>query len=105
MRVFPDAKVLLTVRDPERWYESVKSTIYKNRHRLSGNTGLFLKIVGRYRMAQTAVMCSNQGYPVTKMGMGIKYNIIDQFFFQNKMPVLIHPARIFMLIVLKLRVI
>ncbi len=25
---FPDAKVLLTVRDPERWYESVANTIY-----------------------------------------------------------------------------
>lgn len=28
MRVYPDAKVLLTVRDPERWYESVRTTIY-----------------------------------------------------------------------------
>ncbi len=28
MCVYPDAKVLLTVRDPERWYESVSSTIY-----------------------------------------------------------------------------
>ncbi len=29
MSVYPDAKVLLTVRDPEKWYESVRSTIYK----------------------------------------------------------------------------
>ncbi len=29
MRAYPDARVLLTVRDPERWYESVKSTIYR----------------------------------------------------------------------------
>lgn len=29
MRAYPDAKVLLTVRDPERWYESVNSTIYR----------------------------------------------------------------------------
>ena len=28
MAVYPDAKVLLSVRDPERWYESVMSTIY-----------------------------------------------------------------------------
>lgn len=28
MQAYPDAKVLLTVRDPERWYESVNSTIY-----------------------------------------------------------------------------
>jgi sulfotransferase family protein len=28
MDVYPEAKVLLTVRDPERWYESVTNTIY-----------------------------------------------------------------------------
>lgn len=28
MAVYPDAKVLLTVRDPEKWYESVMNTIY-----------------------------------------------------------------------------
>ncbi|GAC1406494.1 MAG: sulfotransferase family protein [Ktedonobacteraceae bacterium] len=29
MKAYPDAKVLLTVRDPQRWYESVISTIYQ----------------------------------------------------------------------------
>jgi Sulfotransferase domain len=28
MEVFPEAKVLLTVRDPDAWYESAKNTIY-----------------------------------------------------------------------------
>ncbi|QIN80486.1 NHLP leader peptide family natural product precursor [Rubrobacter marinus] len=28
MRAFPDAKVLLSVRDPEEWYESVAATVY-----------------------------------------------------------------------------
>ena len=28
MERYPDAKVILTVRDPERWYESARSTIY-----------------------------------------------------------------------------
>jgi len=28
MDVFPDAKVLLSVRDPEKWYESAYNTIY-----------------------------------------------------------------------------
>ena len=28
MRAYPEAKVLLSVRDPEKWYESVMSTIY-----------------------------------------------------------------------------
>lgn len=29
IEAYPDAKVLLSVRDPERWYESVSSTIYR----------------------------------------------------------------------------
>lgn len=29
MDTFPDAKVILTVRDPERWYDSVYNTIYQ----------------------------------------------------------------------------
>lgn len=32
MQVYPNAKVLLTVRDPEKWYESVASTIYRVSH-------------------------------------------------------------------------
>jgi hypothetical protein len=28
MELYPEAKVILTVRDPERWYESVMNTIY-----------------------------------------------------------------------------
>ena len=31
MRKYPDAKVLLSVRDPDRWYESVSATIYNIR--------------------------------------------------------------------------
>jgi hypothetical protein len=33
MHTYPDAKVLLTVRDPKRWYESAYSTIYQVSHR------------------------------------------------------------------------
>ncbi len=29
MDLYPDAKVLLSVRDPERWYESTRDTIYR----------------------------------------------------------------------------
>ncbi len=29
MAAYPDAKVLLTVRDPEKWYESTDNTIYR----------------------------------------------------------------------------
>ena len=69
MRIFPDAKVVLTIRDPEKWYESVKGTIYQSRLRLSGSTGLFLKLVGFFRLCNTATMCSNQGFPITEMGL------------------------------------
>jgi hypothetical protein len=31
MERYPDAKVILTVRDPERWYESTLNTIYHTR--------------------------------------------------------------------------
>jgi len=29
MQIYPEAKVLLTVRDPEKWYESARKTIYQ----------------------------------------------------------------------------
>ena len=29
MERYPDAKVILTVRDPQRWYESAYNTIYR----------------------------------------------------------------------------
>lgn len=29
VRDFPDAKIILTVRDPERWYDSISNTIFK----------------------------------------------------------------------------
>jgi hypothetical protein len=35
MEAYPEAKVLLTVRDPERWYESAAATIHNVQHRFS----------------------------------------------------------------------
>ena len=32
MEVFPDAKVILTVREPETWYKSVKNSIFQVRN-------------------------------------------------------------------------
>ena len=29
MESYPEAKLILTIRDPESWYESVKGTIYQ----------------------------------------------------------------------------
>ncbi len=36
MEAFPEAPVILTVRDPERWYESMRSTIYQIRKVTAG---------------------------------------------------------------------
>src|SRR3954470_4070353 len=36
LRLYPDAKVILTVRDPERWYASARRTIYAVREALPG---------------------------------------------------------------------
>jgi hypothetical protein len=36
MRVYPAAKVILTVRDPDRWYESARQTIYQVRRVFPG---------------------------------------------------------------------
>ena len=33
MQAYPEAKVLLSVRDPDKWYESVYNTIYQVSHR------------------------------------------------------------------------
>ncbi len=35
MQTYPDAKVLLTVRDPERWYDSASETIYQIHRRFT----------------------------------------------------------------------
>ena len=36
VQAFPEAPVILTVRDPDRWYESVRSTIYEIRKLSAG---------------------------------------------------------------------
>lgn len=36
MEAFPEAKVILTIRDPEPWYESLRSTIYQLRKLAAG---------------------------------------------------------------------
>ncbi len=50
MQVYPDAKVLLSVRDPESWYESTRETIYQINKRTSGSPFVFflLRIFAPY---------------------------------------------------------
>ena len=47
MQVYPDAKVLLTVRDPEKWYESVTNTIYQVGRRFSTPAAPLFALIGR----------------------------------------------------------
>ena len=68
MRVFPNAKVVLSIRDPEKWYESVKSSIYTIRKRLSGPPGLLAKLVGAYPVAMLMEKIQNHPNPVTSIG-------------------------------------
>jgi hypothetical protein len=51
---YPDAKVVLTVRNPDEWYESARATIFSSEQRartgageLGGITRPLLQIVGR----------------------------------------------------------
>ena len=53
MDIFPKAKVILTIRDPDAWYDSVSSTIYELHRSTEGARMGFLKITGQYRMIKT----------------------------------------------------
>ena len=59
MDVFPTAKVILTIRDPDIWYDSVRTTIYELHRSTEGARMGFLKITGQYRMAKTLSLILN----------------------------------------------
>ena len=69
MRIFPNAKVVLTIRDPESWYESVKATIFQTRAFLAGPVGTFLKMVGGFRVMNLANNCANQEHHSNAQGI------------------------------------
>lgn len=48
MEIYPDAKVLLSVRDPERWYESTRNSLYRYRIRRHAVSRLGWWIIGIY---------------------------------------------------------
>ena len=57
MEAYPRAKVILTVRDPERWYESVRSTIYDVRKPASSPLfSLVAHFIPRLRNIQRAAL-------------------------------------------------
>ena len=49
MERHPDAKVLLSVRDPDRWYESTRSTIYEL-SRITAHSPLFRALFAAYSL-------------------------------------------------------
>ena len=53
MDIFPKSKVILTIRDPDKWYESLRCTIYELHRSTEGTRMGFLKITGQYRMVKT----------------------------------------------------
>ena len=69
MKIFPNAKVVMTNRDPEKWYESIRSTLYKIHINLDGTVGLFLKLIGKGRLLEAVKKTSNQGKPTNIRGM------------------------------------
>jgi hypothetical protein len=48
MERYPDAKVILTVRNPEQWYESARQTIYYVRHAFPNWMRLFVPRMRRF---------------------------------------------------------
>ena len=68
MRAFPNAKVVLTVRDPEKWYESVSTTIGTIRNRIIGFKRVFEFLVGHLRLLQLVLELQNYPDPVTNQG-------------------------------------
>jgi hypothetical protein len=67
MLAYPEAKVILTVRDPERWYESARSTIYTMRDMVSSPFfSLGARFVPRLRhLRRAALMVSGLAWDDT----------------------------------------
>ena len=68
MKAFPKAKVVLTVRDPEKWYESVSTTIGTIRNRIVGFKRVFEFLVGHLRLLQLVSELLNYPDPITNQG-------------------------------------
>lgn len=59
MEAFPNAKVILTVRDPSRWYTSVRDSIYQWKVVAAQTVPrLFLAVVGQIRGLDVAMNVS-----------------------------------------------
>lgn len=82
MEAYPDAKVLLTVRDPDRWYESARNTIFqipmggwRGRLRALSATALQPQSVHFFRMIRSVLIKGTFG----GVDMRDKGQVIDAF--------------------------
>ena len=80
MEVFPKAKVVLTIRDPENWYKSVKETIYQgNLDRQMFPVNIYSWVNGsskQLNMMETFTHASNNRFNNGKQRIGILEKIL-----------------------------
>ena len=80
MEVFPKAKVVLTIRDPENWYKSVKETIYQgNLDRQMFPVNIYSWFNGsskQLNMMETFTHASNNRFNNGKQRIGILEKIL-----------------------------
>ena len=61
LEVFPDAKVILTVRDPEGWYRSVKETIFQgNKDALNFPINIMSAVTGSSKLFNLVHRCNRK---------------------------------------------
>lgn len=77
MEAFPNAKIILTVRDPKSWYRSVKDTIFKgNAESLSFPINIMGKMTGFSQLFELVRNCGRNVYNRFS-GLGM-YEAIEQ---------------------------
>ena len=79
MEVFPEAKVVLTIRDPEAWYKSVSETIYQiniNSNRFPEN--ILRKLNGRSKFSVMIQNLARRKHNRFNDGMYNKYYFIQK---------------------------
>ena len=79
MTAFPNAKVVLTVRDPEKWYGSVSTSIGTIRKRLVGFKKIYEFLVGHLRLLQLIAYLQNYPDPVTEQGKNFQHDTFQRF--------------------------
>ena len=72
MKAYPDAKIILSVRDPKKWYQSVKNSIYQHAIFDGFPVNVFLKITGK--SATASIIGNICRSPHNKMDLGNNLN-------------------------------